>query len=134
MGRPELAGDGRFGTIGQRDAARAEVDAMVGAWTSSMSRAEVIRRCDEGQVPCGPVFAIDEIVADEQYRARGNIVAVDDPRIGPVKVPAPMPRLTDTPGAVRWLGPSLAAHADVLLAELGLDHDRLAALKAHKVI
>ncbi|MSO65713.1 MAG: CoA transferase [Alphaproteobacteria bacterium] len=135
IGCPEVAGQGKFGTTKQRQAARHEVDALVTHWTTALPRDEVIRRCDAGQVPCGPVYAIDEIVTDPHYLARGNITRTIDPRVGPLAVPNVVPRLSDTPGAVRWLGPALAAHADEILGGLlGLTPDEIASLRADTVI
>ena len=118
MGRPELAGEGRLGTYAKRHANRAEVDRMVGEWSATFARDELLRRCDEAQVPCGMVCAIDEIFDDPQYAARENILRVDDPRVGEVAVPNVVPRLTDTPGAVRWLGRPTGADSDDILATL----------------
>jgi succinyl-CoA:(S)-malate CoA-transferase subunit B len=118
MGRPELAAPDRFATIAQRDAARAEVDGIVTDWTRGMTRDAVLAACEQGQVPCGPVYGVDEIFADPHYAARGNIARIFEPRLGrTLAVPAPVPRLTGTPGAIRWLGPALDAHAREILAE-----------------
>lgn len=121
MGRPDLAEPDRFATIAQREAARAEVDGIVAAWTRGQGRDEILAACEEGQVPCGPVYAVDEIFADPHYAARGNIARVHEPRLDrSVAVPAPVPRLTGTPGGIRWLGPPLDAHrADILAEWLG---------------
>jgi flagellar basal-body rod protein FlgB len=70
MGVPEFAEDGKWGKIRQREAARAEVDAYVGNWTSQFTRDELLALCEKAQVPCGPVYAIDEIFKDPQYKAR----------------------------------------------------------------
>jgi succinyl-CoA:(S)-malate CoA-transferase subunit B len=78
----------------------------------------VLAACERGQVPCGPVYAVDEIFEDPHYAARGNIARVFEPRLGrPLAVPAPVPRLTGTPGGIRWLGPPLDAHAREILSE-----------------
>jgi crotonobetainyl-CoA:carnitine CoA-transferase CaiB-like acyl-CoA transferase len=135
MGTPDLAGDGKWGTIAQRERDRAEVDAVVSKWTSCHSRDELLRICEDAQVPCGPVYAIDEIFQDPQYRARGNILFVEDERIGELAIPNVVPRLADTPGGVAWLGPPLGAHNDeVYRGLLGLAPDRLRALEAAGVI
>lgn len=135
MGRPDVAGSGRFGTYQQRVQARDEVDRFVTAWTSTFARAELLALCDKGQVPCGPVYAIDEIFTDPQYKAREDIVTVHDPRVGEVAVPNVVPRLTETPGAVKWLGPALGQDNDQVLRDLvGLTLDRIAALKASGVV
>ena len=134
MGRPELAGDGVYGTIAKREAARAAVDTMVGAWTVSMDRAGVLGQCADAQVPCGPVYAIDEIFDDPQYAARGNIAMVST-RIGDMAMANVMPRLTGTPGAIDWAGKPLASdNESVFQGLLGLTDEEMAALKDKGVI
>ena len=109
MGRPELAGEGEFGTLARREAARARVDALVTHWTSGLTRDEILALCEEGQVPCGPVYSIEEIFDDPQYAARENLVRVEDPRAGPLVLPNVVPRLSATPGRIRWAGRALGA-------------------------
>jgi succinyl-CoA:(S)-malate CoA-transferase subunit B len=135
MGRAELAGDGRFGTIAKREAARDEVDRLAADWVAGHDRAELLALCESGEVPCGPVYAIDEIFEDSHYRARGNIAAVEDSRIGTVAVPNVVPRLTDTPGEIDSLGPPLGADLREIFATLlGLDDTEIDALKARGVV
>lgn len=132
-GHPEFAGAGKWGTIKQRDADRDAVDAYVTAWTSQHTRAELIAKCDGGQVPCGPVFAIDEIFDDPHYKARENIVLRKAERIpgkNEFAVPNVVPRLTDTPGSVEWLGPALGEHQQAVLKRwLGMSSAQIAKLK-----
>jgi len=135
MGVPEWAEEGKWGKIKQREAARAEVDAYVGAWTATFDRADVLALCEKFQVPCGPVLAIDEIFEDPQYKARENIAWVKDDRVGELAVPNVVPRLSDTPGRVKWLGPGMGAHEDHVYKErLGLDDAEIARLKALHVL
>ncbi len=135
MGKPELAGEGRFGTYAKRHANRDEVDRMVGDWTSTFTRDALLQECDEGQVPCGMVCGIDEIFEDPHYQARENILRVDDPRVGEVAVPNVVPRLTDTPGGVNWLGREISADTDDILGTLlGKNAAEIAALKAKGVV
>ncbi len=135
MGHPELAGDGRYGTFAQREAEREAVDRMVADWTSRFNRNELLRLCEEGQVPCGPVYAIDEIFADPQYRARANILRAEDKRVGNLAVPNVVPRLTATPGALKWLGPGLGEHnKEIYGGLLGLSEQRMQELSEKGVI
>jgi len=135
MGALELANDGKWGTIRQREAARAEVDAYVGAWTSSLTRDELLQTCEEAQVPCGPVYAIDEIFEDPQYKARGNILTMQDPRIGELAIPNLVPRLSETPGEVKWLGPAMGEHNGEIYRDwLKLSEAEMEALAAARVI
>lgn len=135
MGEPQLASDGRWGKLAARERDRAEVDAYVGAWTARHDRAALLEICERCQVPCGPVYAIDEIFEDPQYEARGNIVFVDDDRAGTVAVPAPVPRLAKTPGGITHLGPPLGAHNGEVWGELiGLSAEEIARLKDKGVL
>ncbi|MFW5680517.1 MAG: CaiB/BaiF CoA transferase family protein [Pseudomonadota bacterium] len=135
MGRADVLDNPAFATNAARIAHRGQVNGFVADWTSTMNRDEVLRRCAEAEVPCGPVYAIDEIFEDAHYAARENIRTVEDPRVGPLAVPNVVPRLSATPGGIDWLGPALGSHTDRVLAELlGLDAEEIGALKARDVI
>ena len=135
MGRPELAAPDRFRTTRQRLDHRAEVDGIVAAWLGGLTRDEAVRLCVEGEVPCGPINDIADIFADPHYRARDNLVALDDPALGAVTVPGVVPKLSKTPGEIRTLGPALGNGNDAVYRDrLGLGDDELAALKAAGVI
>jgi len=135
MGRPEVAGGGKYTTYAQRAAARDEVDAFVAHWTTGLDRDQVLSTCDAHQVPCGPVYGIDEIFQDPQYRERENIRIVDDPRVGQIAVPNVVPRLTRTPGGIDALGPTLGQHNQEILGDLlGISGEEQAALREKGVI
>ncbi len=135
MERPDLAGPERWGPLAHRERDRALVDETVGAWTSRFDRADLMRRCEESQVPCGPVYAIDEIFEDPHYAARGNILHVPDSRVGELAVANVVPRLSETPGSVKWLGEALGAHNDeIYQGMLGLDAAEMARLRDAGVI
>ncbi|MGC6512393.1 MAG: CaiB/BaiF CoA transferase family protein [Parvibaculales bacterium] len=115
MDRMDVTGDGDFGTIQKREARRGEVDAFVTNWTTSMERDEILKICETEEVPCGPVYSIDEIFEDAQYAARDNIAFIEDDRAGALALPNVVPRLTDTPGSIKWAGRALGADtAEVL--------------------
>ncbi len=133
MGRPDLAD--RWATLSARERDRAEVDETVGAWTATMDRADLMAACERAQVPCGPVYSIDEIFADPHYAARGNILRMQEPRAGELAVPNLVPRLSDTPGKVNWLGMELGAHnAEIYQGRLGLSDEEMQQLRAAGVI
>ena len=135
MGVPEWAGDGKWGTVKQRDAERATVDEFVGNWTSQYTRDELQAICERNEVPFGPVYGIDEIFQDPQYAARGNILTMKDERVGELAIPNVVPRLTDTPGGVKWLGPSMGEHnEEIYRGWMKLDQAEIDRLKALQVI
>lgn len=135
MGVPEVAGEGKWGTVAQRDADRAEVDAFVTRFTERHTRDELKDICDRYEVPFGPVYSIAEIFEDPQYKARDNIAWVQDERLGELAIPNVVPRLSETPGRVNWLGPSLGAHNDDVYRDwLRLDPQEVARLAELRVI
>ena len=75
------------------------------------------------------------MAADPHFQARGPLAEVDDPEVGPLLMPAVAPRLSRTPGGVRWPGPRPGQHTDEVLTErLGLDPARVDALRAAGVV
>jgi crotonobetainyl-CoA:carnitine CoA-transferase CaiB-like acyl-CoA transferase len=135
MDMADVAGDGKWGHISGRERDRAEVDRTVGEWTAQFDRDEVLARCEQHQVPCGPVYGVDEIFEDPQYAARENIKYMKDERIGELAIPNVVPRLSATPGGIDWLGPELGQHNDeIYRGLLGLDTERLATLREEGAI
>ncbi len=135
MGRPELAGDDAFGRQERRLAAREVVIAMVGAWTGSLDRDEVMARCLAAEVPIGPLNTIADIFADPQFAARGNLATIEEGELGPIVVPDVLPRLLATPGRIEHLGPPLGnANEAVYRGLLGLSEDEFKALARDGVI
>ena len=135
MGRPELADDERFVTHGARGAHAAELDAIVAEWTSARPADVVLAHLEEHGVPAGPIYRAREMLADPHFRARESIVSMADPRFGELPMQGVFPRLSSTPGEVRWLGPELGEHTDEVLTErLGYTPEAVAQLRAAAVI
>jgi succinyl-CoA:(S)-malate CoA-transferase subunit B len=136
MKRPELASSSVYGEQKTRLANAGAVNEIVRDWCGSLTRASVLARCYETETPAGPLNNIADIFGDRQVHARGNLIPMDDPHTGDTMiVPAVVPRLSETPGSARSLGPTHGQHTDEVLREvLGLDDDRIAALREQKVI
>ena len=130
MGRPELATDPRFADHKARGAAAEELDALISAWTRSQTSADLLALLHAAAVPAGLVFTPADMAVDPHFAARGALVEVDDPEVGPLLMPAPAPRLSRTPSTVRWAGPRLGQHTDEVLAEAGLTDPDIAALRS----
>ena len=82
-----------------------------------------------------PVFSIQDIFEDPHYRARGNILEVEDPHIGSVKMQDVVPKLSLTPGKVASAGPRLGQHnTEVYGSLLGRSEEELGRMKEEGVI
>ena len=135
MDRTDLIEDPRYATNAQRLLHRHAVNGMIADWTSAMDRDDVLSRCAEAEVPCGPVYAIDEIFEDPHYVFRGTILRMPDRQGGEIAIPNVVPMLLGTPGRVDSLGPTLGSHTDEVMRDvLGVSPGRLADLHARKVI
>jgi succinyl-CoA:(S)-malate CoA-transferase subunit B len=136
MGRPELASHSTYGDQTARLEARHDVNEIVRDWCGSLTREEVLSRCYEAGAPAGPLNTIADIFGDRQFHARRNLVAVEDKDVGEtVIVPSVIPRLSETPGQIKHLGPRLGAHTDEVLKDLlGLDEQKIEELRQRRVI
>jgi crotonobetainyl-CoA:carnitine CoA-transferase CaiB-like acyl-CoA transferase len=82
-------------------------------------------------VAAAPVYDAEQLLADPQMQARNTYPTIIDPDLGPVRVQAPVPRLSATPGHIHHLGPALGAHNDdVYTGLLGIDPTQLATMRA----
>lgn len=104
MGQPELMSDPRFTTHEARARHQDAIDQIVGDWVAGLDRAQVQAVLDRAGVVCGPLNTVAEVVADPQIRARDALVVHEDPAVGGVLGPGVVPRLSRTPGEVRWSG------------------------------
>jgi crotonobetainyl-CoA:carnitine CoA-transferase CaiB-like acyl-CoA transferase len=136
MGRPELAADSAYGEQKTRLANRHDVNEIVRDWCGSLTREEALARCYAHDVPAGPLNNIADIFGDRQFHARRNLVTMDAPDTGEqIIVPAPVPRLSETPGTIRSLGPKLGEHTDEILRELlDMTETQIAELRAMKAV
>jgi crotonobetainyl-CoA:carnitine CoA-transferase CaiB-like acyl-CoA transferase len=135
MGRPELATDPRFVSQSARAENREEINRIVEEWTKEHTLKEVVDILDDAGVPAGPVQNMADIFQDPLFWERENIIEVQDPDIGPVKMPNVIGKFSLTPGRVRSTAPRLGEHNDEVFRHLlGYSEEKIAALRAAGVI
>ncbi len=122
MGRPELMQDPRFASAVARAENQVACDAEVAAWTATLDLTEAEAALDAAKVPAARIYTVEDIFQDPHYKARDMLVDVQDPVLGPVTVTGVVPKLSESPGTIRWAGRDIGADtAAVLAGELGLD-------------
>lgn len=118
MSRPELAADPRFATRDARTANAGPLYRVVAAWVAGRDAGEAAALLSAAGVPVSPVMSVADLMSDPHCAARGSVVTVTDPELGGVPMVAPLPKMSATPGAVRWPGAALGAHTEQVLGEL----------------
>jgi crotonobetainyl-CoA:carnitine CoA-transferase CaiB-like acyl-CoA transferase len=133
--RMDLADDPELAHNDGRATRNDELDKAIGEWTLRCDVAEVIRRLELAEVPVGKSFTAADIYEDEQYAARHMLEKHPLPHGGPlVTIPGIVPKLSNTPGQTRWLGPELGEQTTEVLMSCGIGLETIQALKAKGVI
>jgi len=129
MGHDELGTDERFATHLARGENQAELDNLIADWSVEYTSDELTELLNEHGVPNGPMYRAPEMLADEHFAAREAIRWIDSYDFGSIPMQNVVPKLSDTPGEIRWSGPRLGEHnVEVLRGILQLDDDAVAAL------
>jgi crotonobetainyl-CoA:carnitine CoA-transferase CaiB-like acyl-CoA transferase len=134
IGRADLAEDPQFAQNDGRAAKVALIDAAIAGWTSAHTIEDVLVALERAEVPAGRIYSVKDIVADPHYQARGMLLDTTLPDGVHVKMPGIVPKLSDTPGAVRWQGPELGEHTAAVLSELGMTEGDIARLREQGVV
>ena len=135
MGKPELASDSRFATHSARGCNQEELDQLIASWAITQKRKELLALLARHEVPSGPVYDAADVARDPHYRERGAVVDVETEEFGTLSMQGVVPKLSDTPGKIRWTGAPLGHHnAEVYGGILGLSADEIAKLREERVI
>jgi CoA:oxalate CoA-transferase len=135
MGQPELAADSRFATLALRVQNRDECDRIIGEWTRTRSREQVMRTLSAADIFCGIVKELPEVLADPHLRQRGTLRDIDHPDLGRLTIFTSPLRLNGEPNFPRSYAPKLGQDNESFYAEeFGLSTAEIAALRERKLI
>lgn len=118
MGQPELAADERFAVHADRNENYVTLDEIVQRWAQEHSLAELEIELHRAGVPASRIFTIKDIFNDPHYRARRMIVDAPDEHLGSIAMADVVPRLSETPGAVRYAGGDVGRNTREILRSL----------------
>ncbi len=135
IGRADLAADERYATAGGRNRNRDTLIPPIAEAMLARTMQEWVQILQAANVPCGPIYNIEQVFQDPHVRHRGMQLSL--PHAAGVDTPAvanPI-RMRDTPIRYGRAAPTLGQHTDDVLSErLGLDQTRIAELKGRGII
>ena len=135
MGREDLRDDPRFIRNATRVAHYAETEAVVTAWTTSHTRAEIFAATSRYKVPCAPVRDLEEVMHDPHMHGRGTLEVVDHYDYGPIVLPNSPLHFHGADKVPTRVSPHVGEHnADIYGEWLGLGEAELARLRDAGVI
>ena len=134
IGRDDLGNDAALADNAGRVIRVDEIDAAIGAWTTTRSVTQCLEAMAVARVPGGRIYTIQDIAEDPQYRARGMILPITTRDGHALEVPGIVPKLSATPGAIRSTAPRLGEDTRAVLARHGVSEADFAALVAKNVV
>jgi len=134
IGRADLASDPGLERNDGRVARTEEIERVIGDWAAAHDLDEALATLERADVPSGKIYDISDIAKDAHYAARGMIGEFRLPDGKPVQLPGIVPKMSETPGETRWLGPQLGAHTAEILGGLGYTSEQQDDLKRRGVI
>lgn len=135
IGREDMLADPRFNTNGARVKNNALVEEVVVNWMKEHDWKFIKSHLDKAGAPVSLVYAMEDIFEDPHYAARENMVEVNHPKFGTLRIPSVVPRLSKTPGEIKWPGGEIGSFNDEVYGGLlGLGAEEIARLKAEGTI
>jgi formyl-CoA transferase len=129
IGRQDLADDATLASNDGRDARRDELYGVIDRWVGALPLEQVLATLNQADVPASRIFSAEDMFHDPQFLAREMLLAAKLPDGKAFKMPGIVPKLSDTPGAVEWVGPTLGEHNQAVLLALGYSEAQIAELK-----
>jgi formyl-CoA transferase len=123
----EPAGD--YDTVEKQRARADRLDNLLRTWIGSVHIDEALAAMAEAEVVASKIYTVEDILADQTYAERGDVITVDDEDFGTVRMQGVIPKLVNYPGQVWRGGPGLGEDNELVYKKLmGMsdgEYDRL---------
>ncbi|CAB3721167.1 CaiB/BaiF CoA transferase family protein [Trinickia soli] len=132
--RPDLAEDPELAHNDGRVPRTREIDDAIALWLAERTIDEALDVLNRADVPVGRIYSAADMFADPQFAARKMIEHFKWQDGLDIALPNVTPKLSETPGGTRWLGPELGEHTDEVLQSLGYDAVAIESLRERKIV
>lgn len=136
IGQPELKDHPDYKTHVARGRNQQQLDDLIQAWASPRTIDEIEQIMIENGVPVGKVYRAEDMLKDPHYAARESLTEVPSQRWPGIRQQNVFPKLSATPGRIRWAGPeTIGQHTEEVLTELlDLSPEQVAKLRASGIV
>jgi len=135
MNRPDLEENEAFASNEGRAAQMEYLDEQINQWTRSLDLDDVLKILEEHRVPSGAIYNVEDMFRDPHYQARDMLPKIPVEGVGDLAMPGIVPKLSKTPGAIRWAGPKLGEHnREVFKNILGMSEEEICQLEDEGII
>jgi formyl-CoA transferase len=132
--RNDLANDPQLTRNDGRVPRTAEIDAAIQTWCDTQTIESALAILKAADVPVGKIYSVRDMMTDPHFLARNMFEQHTFKDGTPIKLPAITPKLSETPGETKWMGPGLGEHTDEVLRSLGYDEATIASYRTEHVI
>ena len=133
VGRIDIAENSKYASNADRVIHQRFLDDVLEEWCKNQTIKDAMSILEESRVPCGPVYNVADMMSDPHFNDRELFERVEI-NGEPLSIPAILPKLSQSPGATEWPGPSLASHTDDILHSIGINEDDIKILKSNGVV
>ncbi|MDB0301025.1 CaiB/BaiF CoA transferase family protein [Acinetobacter baumannii] len=134
IGREDLANRPEFEHNDGRAQQSDLLDAAIESWSRQHSIDEVLQQLEQAEVPSGRIYSVADMVNDPHFNARDMLLSTELPDGQVVKMPGIVPKLSETPGQVKWRGPELGEHTESVLKQYGYQAEEIESLRVSGVV
>jgi crotonobetainyl-CoA:carnitine CoA-transferase CaiB-like acyl-CoA transferase len=134
LGRLDWLADQRYATNEGRVAHRAELEPQIESHFLAHTAEELLDKLIPAGMPCSAAYKVSDVMANAHTKARGSVLEVEYPGLGPVKSAANPIKLSDAPVEMRRKAPSVGEHTVEIMREVGYSDADIAALRDAKAV
>lgn len=134
IGREDLANRPEFEHNDGRAQQSDLLDVAIESWSRQHSIDEVLQLLEQAEVPSGRIYSVADMVNDPHFNARDMLLSTELPDGQVVKMPGIVPKLSETPGQVKWRGPELGEHTESVLKQYGYQAEDIESLRVSGVV
>ncbi|MDC4449421.1 CoA transferase [Acinetobacter baumannii] len=134
IGREDLANRPEFEHNDGRAQQSDLLDAAIESWSRQHSIDEVLQQLEQAEVPSGRIYSVADMVNDPHFNARDMLLSTELPDGQVVKMPGIVPKLSETPGQIKWRGPELGEHTESVLKQYGYQAEEIESLRVSGVV